>query len=226
LVLKEELDRRERCNEPTLERGQPRLDYVNQWLLDHQIHLHNSLGLEDGPEVKFLTGILMCTSTSKAQAPFLQDVIQADAAHMSFGKYTLFSAYAGSANAKMVGLGFGILFGNENYENWETFWSFLAKSHLIINQPSKTIITDQDKGSSASIKHVLPEVGLFHCSFHRRQNIVKKFGGGLGQTPLSPLWMYNLLMKCNNKSSIQYLRDKYDEQMHPSHLGCAFLGNS
>jgi len=189
LVLKEELDRRERSKEPTLERGQPRVDYVNKWLIDHQIQLEKSLGLEDGPEVKFLTGILMATSTSKTVAPFLEDVIQADAAHMSFGKYTLFSAYAGSANGKMVGLGFGILFGNETYENWKTFWEFLVKTHPIVNLPSKTIITDQDKGSSRSMKEVLPEVGLFHCSFHRRQNILKMFGGGLGQTPLSPLWM-------------------------------------
>ena len=218
LVLKEELDRRERSKEPTLERGQPRVDYVNKWLIDHQIQLEKSLGLEDGPEVKFLTGILMSTSTSKTVAPFLEDVIQADAAHMSFGKYTLFSAYAGSANGKMVGVGFGILFGNETYENWKTFWEFLVKTHPIVNLPSKTIITDQDKGSSRSMKEVLPEVGLFHCSFHRRQNILKKFRGGLGQTPLSPLWMYNLLMKCNTTSSINYLRDKYDEQMHPSHL--------
>jgi hypothetical protein len=48
------------------------------------------------------------------QAPFLEDETQADATHMSFGQYTLFSAYARSANGKMVALGFAILFGNED----------------------------------------------------------------------------------------------------------------
>jgi hypothetical protein len=218
VVVKEELDRREIANEPTLERGQPRLDYINEWLRKHELELTNSLGMEDGPDLKFLTGILIATSTSKAQAPFLQDVIQADAAHMSFGKYTLFSAYAGSANQKMVGLGCGILFGNEDKNNWQTFWTFLRKSHPIINQRTKTIVTDQDKGSSSSIKEILTEVGLFHCSFHRRQNILRKFGGGKGNTPLTAMWMYNILMKCNNVSSIEYLRNKYTADMHPSHL--------
>ena len=114
-------------------------------------------------KLNFLTGILIATSTSKAQAPsYLQDVIQADAAHMTFGKYTLFSAYAGSTHMKMVGLGFAILFGNEDKANWHIFMTFLVKTHSIINQPTKTIITNQDKGSIGSIKEVLPDVGLFH----------------------------------------------------------------
>ena len=218
VVIKEELDRRELANEPTLERGQARVEYLNAWFRTHEVELTFFLGMEDGPELKFLTGILIATATSKAQAPFLQDVIQADAAHMAFGKYTFFSAYAGSANQKMVGLGCGILFGNEDKNNWKTFWEFLHKAHPIINQRSKTIITDQDKGSSSSIKEILTEVGLFHCSFHRRQNILRKFGGGKGNTPLTAMWMYNRLMQCNNVSSIQYLRSKYSEKIHPSHL--------
>ncbi len=32
------------------------------------------------------------------------------------------------------------------------------------------------------------------------------------------MWMYNLLMKCNNFSSIEFLRNKYTADMHPSHL--------
>ena len=83
VVLKEELDCWEHRKEPTLERGQPWVDYVNKWLIDHQMQLNNSLGMEDCPEVKFLTGILIATSTSKAQAPILQDVIQADPTHVT-----------------------------------------------------------------------------------------------------------------------------------------------
>ncbi len=94
---------------------------MNDWLLCHKVALTDALGMDDGPEIKFLTGILVAPSTSKVRVPFLQDVIQADAAHMSFGKYTLFSAYANTANMTMVVLGFAILFGNKDKNNWTTF---------------------------------------------------------------------------------------------------------
>jgi len=60
---------------------------------------------------------------SKKQVPLVQDVIQADGAHMSSGKYTLFSAYATSTNGAMVSLGFAILFGNEDTSNGIKFWT-------------------------------------------------------------------------------------------------------
>ncbi len=108
---------REHANKPTLEQGTPRKEFVNDWLLPHKVALTNALGMDDGPEIKFLTGIFVAPSTSKVQAPFLQDVIQANAAHMSFGKYTLFSAYASTANMTMAAHGFAILFGNEDKNN-------------------------------------------------------------------------------------------------------------
>jgi hypothetical protein len=154
--------------------------------------------MEDGPTLKFLTGIFIATSTSKLQGPFLQDVIQPDAVHMSFGKYTLFSAYANTANGTMAPLRFAMIFGNEDMTNWVRFWKLIKSVHPIINQNTKTIITDQDNGSLASIRKNVPEAGLFHCAFHRCQNIRKKFGGGEGNTPLTCLWMYNMLVKCSS----------------------------
>jgi hypothetical protein len=41
----------------------------------HDIFLNKALGSEGGTAFKFLTGILVAPSTSKAQVPFLQDVI-------------------------------------------------------------------------------------------------------------------------------------------------------
>ncbi len=90
---------------------------MNDWLLRHEVALTDALGMDNCPELKFLTGILVASLTSKVQAPFLQDAIQADAVHMSFGKYTLFSAYANTANMTMASLGFAILFGNEDKHN-------------------------------------------------------------------------------------------------------------
>ena len=131
----------------------------------HEVVLNEQLGMEDGPlQSKFLTGIFIATSSSKVQVPFLQDVIQADGAHMTFGKYTLFSAYGTTANGTMAPLGFTMLFGNEDTANWVRFWEFIKKVHPIVNQPTKTVITDQDKGSLSSIRTVLPQAGLFHCA--------------------------------------------------------------
>jgi len=180
-VVREELKRREdNKKEPALTRGAQTKEFIKNWLIENDVPLTTQLGMHDGPLLKFLNGVFIATSTSKKQAPFVQDVIQADGAHILFSKYTLFSAYANSANGAMVSLGFAILFGNEDTSNWIKFWKFIKSIHPIVNQPMKTVITDQDKGSLASIRQIVPEAGLFHCAFHRRQNI-KMFGGGEGR---------------------------------------------
>jgi hypothetical protein len=137
---------------------------------------------------------------------------------MSFGKYTLFSAYANTANMTMASLGFAILFSNNDKHNWTTFWKFIKNTHPIFNLNNKTIITDQDKSSIATINEFILEAALFHCSFHRCQNIIKKFGGGEGHVPLTCLWMYNILLKCNSPGLIQFLRLKYEHQMTQVHV--------
>ncbi len=73
--------------------------------------------MEDGPQFLFLTGTLFATSSSKHLVPPLQDVIQADGVHASYGKYTLFLAYGTTVNGNMSTLAFVVLFGNENTEN-------------------------------------------------------------------------------------------------------------
>ncbi len=137
---------------------------------------------------------------------------------MSFGKYTLFSAYANTANMTIASLGFAILFGNKDKHNWTTFLEVHKKTHPIVNLNNKTIIIDQDKGSIATINEFIPEAALFHCSFHCCQNIIKKFGGGGGHVPLTCLWMYNILLKCNSPRLIQFLRLKYEHQMTQAHV--------
>jgi hypothetical protein len=222
-VVREELKQRENNKEPALKRGAQTEEFVKNWLVEHDVPLTNQLGMHDVPPLKFLIGVFIATSTSKQQVPFLQDVIQADCAHMLFGKYTLFSAYANSANGAMVSLGFAILFGNEDTSNWIRFWKVIKSNHPIVNQPTKTVITNQDKGSLVSIRQILPEAGLFHCAFHRRQNIKKKFGGGEGNTPLTCLWMYNILVNCNSVGAIRFIRSKYLGMMKPARV--AYLGS-
>jgi hypothetical protein len=43
-----------------------------------------------------------------------------------------------------------------------------------------TLITDQDKGNMGAIREVMPSVGHFFCSWHRRKNIIMHRGGASG----------------------------------------------
>ena len=125
-----------------------------------------------GDSNSFLTGILFSTNISITTVPHLQKVVQADACHMHFGKYTLFSTYGRIANGSMAPVAFGILFGNENEESWGKFWKFVAFHYHLLNNPLITIITDQDKGSIAAIKEYMPNGHHFHCSWHRANNVM------------------------------------------------------
>jgi hypothetical protein len=157
-------------------------------------------------ENKFLRGILVAPSMSKHLVHHIQEVIQADGAHTSFGKYTLFSAYPSTANGNMINLAFGILFGNEDLRNWNHFWEFVVNVHPSINQPQATILTDQDKGSINAVRGCIPLAFNFHCSFHRKENIIKNCGCASGKNPKSALFLYNLLCNCNNMDQLERQR--------------------
>ena len=97
----------------------------------------------------------------------LKQVIQADAAHISFGKYTLFSAYAATANSNMSPIAFAILFGGETANNWSLFWKYAVTLHPTINHPAVTIISDQNLGCIAALAMHVPQAHHFHCAWHR-----------------------------------------------------------
>ncbi len=101
VVVHEEAERHKTSKPPI-----PPLDIVwAKWKDKNALILSNALGIEGGGgECQFLTGILVATSMSKELVHTSQEVIQADAAHTYFGKYTLFSAYTSSANGNMVNL--------------------------------------------------------------------------------------------------------------------------
>ncbi len=69
-----------------------RLKFMNDWRQENYDKLVFELG-SSGDNFQFLNGVMFATSASKHSVPMLQNVIQADAAHMNFGKYTLYSAY-------------------------------------------------------------------------------------------------------------------------------------
>jgi hypothetical protein len=163
------------------------------------------MGLADA--TLFLSGILFTTSASIKTVPHLQQVIQADAAHTQFGKYTLFSAYGFAADGSMSPVAFAIMFGNENKESWGHFWRFAAKHHPSLNNPTNTLITDQDKGSIHAIKQYVPIGHHFHCSWHRKGNIMKSCGGGKKFN--SGWWHFNQLVNCNTVEEIEVQCNKH-----------------
>ena len=184
------------------------------WKEEKELFLSESLGLGGAAEDKFLSGILVATSASKSMFQLTQKVVQADGAHTSFGKYTLFLAYTTTASSNMASVAFGILFGNEDTRNWTCFWDFVSRVHPTINQPQVTIMTDQDKGSIASVANVTPQAHNFHCSHYRRENIIKACGGGKGIKPLTALWLYNKLSECSNMQEINTKTAKFLHQLH------------
>ncbi len=154
--------------------------------------------------LKFFSGILFSTLGAQKAVPFLQRVFQADACHMNFGKYTLYSCYGTTANSNTYPVAFGIIFGNEDKEGWMDFWDFAKLVHPSIDDTRVTIITDQAKGLTQLIADVLPSTGHFHCSYHRRQNILKFFRGGTQK--YSGLWLYNKLMKAKTICEIEQIK--------------------
>jgi hypothetical protein len=164
IVLKEKMDRK-KAAKLSMSR-QEKVNYVNNWEKDNDTFPCEAFGFEDSPQFKFLTGIFTSPSTSKEQVPFLQEVLQADTAHMSFGKYTLYSVYGTNANGTMSALGFALLFGNEDKQSWMQFRNLIKKTHPTINQTNYSIITHQDKGSLLAMEDTVPLPGRFLCSFH------------------------------------------------------------
>jgi hypothetical protein len=216
-VNEEVIRRKKKTGEPLLDGIAERKEFWT-WKEEHAAFLAETLGIEGGPaENKFLTGILITTSVSTNMFQTTQEVVQADGAHTSFGKYTLFSAYTTTANGNMANIAFGILFGNEDTKNWTMFWNFVRKVHPTINRPQVMLMTDQDKGSITLVRVCIPQSFNFHCSYHRRENINKYCGGGTKKgKPLTAMWLFCHLSACSNMQQLKAEEAKYIDQLHPT----------
>jgi hypothetical protein len=176
--------------------------------------------MEDGLQFKFAKGILIAPSTSKKQLPFCRKSFRPMWLTWSL-ENTPFLANSIMEKGTMAPLGFGMLFGNKDKANWLHFWWFIRKTQPTIDQPEKTILMDQDKGSLSALEEVISTAGLLNCSFHRRQNITKGCSGGDGHTLLTAIWLYNLLCGCKSLVSLRATRCRYEDQMHPT--DCQYL---
>jgi hypothetical protein len=207
LVVGEELLRLKNATNGTLDRDERR-QFWSKWKSDNYALLVNQLGYKSQDGTRFLHGVFFTPSFSQKTVPELQTLL-ADACHLNFGKYTMFTCYGITANANMLPVGFAIIFGNENGASWKEFWRFIVQTHPLINRADVTIVTDQDKGSMGAIEEILPAVGHFFCAWHRRKNIIKQCGGSSGRVPYSELWVYNKLIECRSVEHFNKLRDRY-----------------
>jgi hypothetical protein len=94
--------------------------YVLIWMNDNSVILLKQLGWNSN-NVSFLGGVMFAPSFVQKIIPHLQKTYMADACHLNFGKYTLFSCYGVTVNSMMSPVGFAIIFGNKNSSNWTKF---------------------------------------------------------------------------------------------------------
>jgi hypothetical protein len=83
IFLSEEVERRKKVKERMYKPEQ--LKFVMKWKTDNEVYLNNVFGIQGCPQFLFLSGILFALSNSKHLVPPLQDLIQADSAHASYG---------------------------------------------------------------------------------------------------------------------------------------------
>ncbi len=99
IILAEESQRRKDANMDSILPAN-RKDFVLQWRKKHESKIYERLGTPaDQHRLKFLNGIFFSPSFAKATVPHQQKVFMADACHLNFGKYTLFSCYGVTANS-------------------------------------------------------------------------------------------------------------------------------
>ncbi len=180
LVVGEELLRLKATTNGTLDKAE-RCQFWSKWKTDNYALLVNQLGYKTQDSTRFLHGIFFTPSFSQKTVPELQTLFTADACHLNFGKYTMFTCYGITANANMLPVGFALIFGNQNDASWKEFWHFIARTHSSMNRGVITLITnDQDKGNMDAIKEVMPSVCHFFCLWHRCKNVILHHGGASG----------------------------------------------
>ena len=188
-------------------KGQAKREYLQQWRMKYaDLLTEGGLGAipVGAPTPKFCSGIFFSPHFVKQVVQSLQLTYQADACHLGFGKYTMYTIYGSSANNNTFPIAFGILFGNETKEAWTDFLQFVKRCHPLINIPQVTFISDQAKGLIESIATVLTNVGHMFCYFHRIQNINKFVRGGSGK--FSCVWEYKRCHQATNMAHLAQIR--------------------
>jgi hypothetical protein len=151
IVIADKMLRRKNAQMEVLHIGERKV-FVQNWYKEHEDRILPWLGSPaDENWLQSLNGIFFAPSFVKRTVPQLQKMFMADACHLDFGKYTLFSCYGMTANSNASPVAFATLFGNKNTSTWWQFWKYCLYLHPCIDSGNITIITDQDKGQKNEI---------------------------------------------------------------------------
>ncbi len=112
-----------------------KIQYLKQWKVENKVWR----GYKRHSEV--CQWDVFSLKQARHTVPLLQSVFQANAAHINFGKYTLYSCYGNTANCSTFPIAIAIIFENED-NGWTMFWKFVKNIHPTIQEPRNTIITD------------------------------------------------------------------------------------
>ena len=80
------------------------------------------------------------------------------------------------------------------------------------------MITNQDKVSIHSIKTYLDAAHHYHCSWHRRENVIKICGGG--KKDYSGWWYFNQLLQYFTPEEIEIQRNRHLGKIGTKALTC------
>ena len=89
-----------------------KIDFIRNWKDKNQLLLEESGLIDVTSNLMFVSGIFFSIKGARDVVPHLQRVFQADACHMNFGKYTLYSCYGTTANCNTFPAAMSIQFGN------------------------------------------------------------------------------------------------------------------
>ena len=103
--------------------------FCKTWAEQNAVEINLTLG-DARDHFQFMHGIYVVPSMSKHTVPLLQKVFQADATHINWGKYTLFSLYGTTANSTMSPVALTIVYENENKVCGQSFGSLLVTIFL------------------------------------------------------------------------------------------------
>ncbi|MGH3054385.1 MAG: hypothetical protein ACRDL7_05345, partial [Gaiellaceae bacterium] len=200
--------------EPPASRGPP-FDAL-QWQRENKGKVAEVIG--NNPSDRFVKAVMFSPAPTMQCAEQLLHLHALDACHLSWGNATLYSAYSLNSNKNAVCLSHSIVFGNEDYESWKTFLTFVRRCYPTLNASHVTIVSDQDKGIKRAVEEVMSFASHFYCAKHRAENVKKHCKAACKDAFLETVNAMTMdeLARCKQK----YLTDPGISERH-----CQYLGN-
>ena len=100
---------------------------------------------------RHVEGAFFAPSTSVSCISKALSLYTADAAHLSWGSFTLYSMYGRNANMGAFCVAHAIIFGNENKRGWKSFFEFVLEHYPYLNSNANTSHLRHGQGSATGV---------------------------------------------------------------------------